>query len=82
LRHAVDDWINRLDEADFIAHLPLLRRVFSRLDGMERKRLLAAVLGQGPALPAGFILAPDGQDSWRTHLEVLRASLVEEKGND
>jgi hypothetical protein len=81
LRHAVDAWINRLDEADFIAHLPLLRRVFSRLDGMERKRLLAAVLGQGPAAPTGFALAPDGGALWRTHLEVLRALLLEEKGN-
>ncbi|MDR2113073.1 MAG: DUF5682 family protein [Candidatus Accumulibacter sp.] len=77
LRQAVDGWLLRLDEEDFVAHLPLLRRVFAGLDGMERKRLIAAALGKGPALPTGFIPAPDGGALWRTHLEILRALLTE-----
>ena len=38
-----------LDEDAFIAHLPLLRRVFSNLDSMERRRLIEAVLGRAGA---------------------------------
>jgi hypothetical protein len=75
LRRAVDGWLARLGEEDFTAHLPLLRRVFARLDSMERKRLLAAVFGKGPASPTGFVPAPDGGAGWRAHLDVLRALL-------
>jgi hypothetical protein len=76
LRRAVDRWIESLDEDDFIAHLPLLRRVFSTLDHMERKRLIAAVLGKGSAMPSGFVLAPDDGAGWGAHLERLRPLLT------
>jgi hypothetical protein len=71
LRGAVDAWLKSLDEDAFIAHLPLLRRVFSNLDSMERRRLIEAVLGRAARLPAGLTPAPDGGDAWRRHLERL-----------
>jgi len=79
LRRAVDAWLNRLDEEDFIAHLPLLRRVFAGLDGMERKRLLVAVFGKGQSAPAHLVPAPDGGAGWQAHLDILRPLLT---GND
>ncbi|TIT37022.1 MAG: hypothetical protein E5W65_06975, partial [Mesorhizobium sp.] len=51
LRGAVDAWLKSLDEEAFVAHLPLLRRVFSHLDSMERRRLIEAVLGRQPIAP-------------------------------
>lgn len=71
LRGAVDAWLKSLDEDAFIAHLPLLRRVFSNMDSMERRRLIEAVLGRAARLPAGLIPAPDGGEAWRRHLERL-----------
>ncbi|WP_192256039.1 DUF5682 family protein [Mesorhizobium caraganae] len=71
LRGAVDAWLKSLDEDAFIAHLPLLRRVFSNLDSMERRRLIEAVLGRTARLPAGLTPAPDGGEAWRRHLERL-----------
>lgn len=71
LRGAVDAWLKSLDEDAFIAHLPLLRRVFSNLDSMERRRLIEAVLGRTARLPAGLTPAPDGGEGWRRHLERL-----------
>ncbi|NMN05866.1 MULTISPECIES: DUF5682 family protein [unclassified Novosphingobium] len=46
LRDAVDAWISALEEEAFVASLPLLRRVFSRLDKAERRRLADAALGR------------------------------------
>jgi hypothetical protein len=71
LRGAVDAWLKSLDEDAFVAHLPLLRRVFSNLDSMERRRLIEAVLGRTARLPAGLTPAPDGGEGWRRHLERL-----------
>ena len=51
-------WLKTLDEETFVAHLPLLRRVFSNLDGMERRRLIEAVLGRGGRLPATLTPRP------------------------
>ncbi|MDR1935725.1 MAG: DUF5682 family protein [Candidatus Accumulibacter sp.] len=76
LRRAVDGWLTGLDEDDFTAHLPLLRRVFSGLDSMERKRLLAAALGRGPSLPAHLVPAPDGGAGWQAHLNILHPLLT------
>lgn len=76
LRGAVDTWLRRLDESAFIAHLPLLRRVFSNLDGMERRRLIEAVLGRAGRLPASFVPAPDGGVGWLRHLQALRPLLA------
>lgn len=76
LRGAVDAWLKTLDDETFVAHLPLLRRVFSNLDSMERRRLIEAVLGRAGRLPATLVLAPDGGEGWRRHLELLRPILT------
>ncbi len=76
LRHAVDAWLRGLDEDSFMAHLPLLRRVFSTLDSMQRRRLIEAVLGRTGALPTALTLAPDGGENWRKHLALLHPLLT------
>jgi Family of unknown function (DUF5682) len=76
LRSAVDGWLKSLDEETFVAHLPLLRRVFSSLDSMERRRLIEAVLGRAGRLPATLVLAPDSGEGWRRHLAALRPLLT------
>ncbi|QKC85051.1 DUF5682 family protein [Mesorhizobium sp. NZP2077] len=81
LRGAVDAWLKSLDEDAFIAHLPLLRRVFSHLDSMERRRLIEAVLGRARRLPAGLTPTPNGDEAWRRHLERLGPLLMSENGN-
>ncbi|MFI0845946.1 DUF5682 family protein [Mesorhizobium sp. IMUNJ 23232] len=75
LRGAVDAWLKSLDGETFTAHLPLLRRVFSSLDSMERKRLIEAVLGRAGRLPATLAPAPDGGAGWRRHLAALQPLL-------
>ncbi|AZO56029.1 MULTISPECIES: DUF5682 family protein [unclassified Mesorhizobium] len=81
LRVAVDAWLKSLDEEAFVAHLPLLRRVFSHLDSMERRRLIEAVLGRARGLPAGLIPTPDGGETWRRHLDRLAPLLRGENGH-
>jgi len=76
LRAAVDGWLLGLDGETFTAHLPLLRRVFSNLDSMERKRLIEALLGRRGRLSANAVLAPDGGAGWRRHLAALRPLLT------
>jgi len=71
LRGAVDGWLGGMDEESFIAHLPLLRRVFSSLDGMERRRLVEAVIGRSDRSPAMLLPAPDDGEGWRQHLAAL-----------
>lgn len=75
LRGAVDRWLNGLDPDTFIANLPLLRRVLSSLDKVERQRLIEAVLGRAGKLPASLVPAPDGGAEWRKHLDGLKAIL-------
>lgn len=41
LRELLDQWLARLDEAQFISILPLLRRTFSTFSPTERRRLAA-----------------------------------------
>jgi hypothetical protein len=81
LRGAVDAWLTSVDEEAFVAYLPLLRRVFSHLDSMERRRLIEAVLGRARRLPAGLTPTPDGGEVWRRHLERLGPLLMSETGN-
>lgn len=81
LRGAVDAWLKSLEEDAFIAHLPLLRRVFSHLDAMERRRLIEAVLGRAARLPAGLTPTPDGGEAWRRHLERLGPLLMGGNGD-
>ncbi|PBB85005.1 DUF5682 family protein [Mesorhizobium sp. WSM3876] len=81
LRAAVDGWLASLDEEAFIAHLPSLRRVFSNLDSMERRRLIEAVLGKRASLPAGLTPVPDGGEAWRRHFGLLGRLLAGEAAN-
>jgi len=76
LRAAVDEWLGRLSADDFTAYLPLTRRVFSSLDSMERKHLMAALSGTGQQMPTGLVLAPDSEAAWNRHFQVLAAILV------
>lgn len=76
LRGAVDAWLETLGEPAFIAHLPLLRRVFSGLDSMERRRLIEAVLGRTRRLPATLVPVPDDGAAWRRHLLALQPLLA------
>lgn len=81
LRGAVDAWLALLDEEAFVAHLPLLRRVFSNLDSMERRRLIEAVLGKRASLPAGLTPVPDGGEAWRRHFSLLGKLFAGEAAN-
>jgi hypothetical protein len=72
LRSAVDNWLCALDEDEFIETLPLFRRVFSTLDGNERRAMLDEVLGKGASAQGGLDLAPDTEALWAQHLATLR----------
>ena len=74
--------LSGLDEDTFVANLPLLRRVLSSLDSLERRRLLEAALGRASRLPATLILAPDGGAGWRAHLQALTPILKGGTGRD
>ncbi len=68
LRETVDAWMLSLDEAAFVAVLPLFRRVFSELARTERRMLLEAVLSGRSAAPV-----PEQEDNpaWDAHLAFL-----------
>jgi hypothetical protein len=70
---AVDGWMQGLDEADFVAALPLFRRVFSGLARTERQMLMQAAL-TGPRH------APVSEDEahplWEAHLATLTRILT------
>ena len=76
LRTAVDQWLMGLSSKDYIACLPLMRRVLSELDSMERKRLLGAVFGQRQSMPSGLVLAPDDGLGWLRHFDVVSSILI------
>jgi hypothetical protein len=80
LREAVDRWLVALDPADFTEHLPLLRRVLSALDRMQRRRLLGAVLGRESGGLPGRVPAPDAAETWPRHFARLRGILATEAG--
>ncbi|MGG5823786.1 DUF5682 family protein [Falsiroseomonas sp. HW251] len=80
LREAVDRWLVALDPVDFMEHLPLLRRVLSALDRMQRRRLLDAVLARNSGGLPGRVLAPDSDQAWARHFARLRGILAKEPG--
>ncbi len=71
LRAAVDAWLLGLEEADFIACLPLFRRAFSNLDRMQRRRLLDALFKRAAPGLAGRTLVADAEAIWPRHLSRL-----------
>lgn len=75
LRDAVDGWLVSLDEEDFIAHLPLFRRVFSVLDRAERRRLMDALFGRAKSGSAGYRLVDGAQQLWPRHFDHISALL-------
>jgi Family of unknown function (DUF5682) len=76
LREAVDRWMQSLDDAHFVEHLPLFRRAFSNLDRMQRKRLLDASFGRASGGLPGRSPAPDAEEIWPRHLERLTSILT------
>jgi hypothetical protein len=59
LADIIDGWISGLGEDDFTALLPMLRRAFSSIDRVERRRLLDML--RRPMRTAG--MSPDGDAS-------------------
>ena len=82
LREAVDIWMQSLDEAFFIEHLPLFRRAFSNLDRMQRRRLLDVLLGSAGAGLAGRVLRTDAAEIWPRHFERLTGILGARSSNE
>jgi hypothetical protein len=82
LREAVDIWLQSLDEAFFVEHLPLFRRAFSNLDRMQRRRLLDALLGRRDAGLAGRLLRADAAEIWPRHFERLTGILSGRPANE
>ena len=70
LRTAVDEWLTTLDDETFTEGLPLLRRVFSNLDAMERRRLIDAATGE-EAGESAFVVAEGTSALWEAHLADL-----------
>ncbi|MCI4663365.1 MAG: DUF5682 family protein [Neomegalonema sp.] len=77
LRRVVDAWLCALDEDEYIAHLPLMRRVFSGMDKNERRELLDRIMGRGGAA-AQFELAPNADEAWAARLPGLLRILNKE----
>lgn len=69
LREAVDGWLSGLEEDDFVAHLPLFRRVFSVLDRAQRRRLMDALFNRTKSGQAGYHLIEGAIELWPRHFE-------------
>ncbi len=69
----VDRWIAALDEADFMAALPLLRRAFSGFDPAARRRIVGAVAKGPTERTAPSATAPDarGEAAFAASLPLL-----------
>lgn len=77
LLSVVDDWMLALGEEDFVTLLPMLRRGFSSIDAMERRRLLSLVReGPKPATAAAEA-GEDGRvsEAFEAALPLLRTIL-------
>lgn len=73
LRDAVDAWLGTMEEEAFTEALPLLRRVFSDLDAMERRRLVDAATGKARVASAAERVPPEAVPLWEAHLADLAA---------
>ncbi|MEM8740347.1 MAG: DUF5682 family protein [Pseudomonadota bacterium] len=74
LRDCVDRWISGLEDDEFIAHLPLFRRIFALMDRTERKRLMDALFS-GSTASVAQRLAPDAEAFWPRHLDRIASIL-------
>lgn len=79
LRTVVDVWLRSLDEQTFTESLPLLRRVFSDLDAMERKRLLDALLSKQARPDITANINCEILPQWQRHMRGIRALLEGDK---
>ena len=79
LRQLVDDWLGSLEEDAFIDSLPLLRRVFSELDAMERRRLLDALHAGEVRTSTAFAVNETLASQWSAHLQGLSKLLAGDK---
>lgn len=77
LRRVVDAWLLSLDEEGFVAHLPLLRRVFSGMDKNECHELLGRLLGRNAA-QGEFELVENADEIWAPHAQILTRILNKE----
>ena len=77
LREAVDGWLSGLEEEDFVAHLPLFRRVFSALDRTQRRRLMDALFNRSKSGQAGYRLVAGAQTIWSSHFERVKTLILE-----
>jgi len=73
----LDVWVRALDPADLEGLLPQLRRAFSGLDSMERRRLLSAAAETGAPASAGAGLAAgsDDDEAFQAALPLLQSIL-------
>lgn len=80
LLQAVKSWIARLDRDPFIEYLPLMRRVFSNLDSMERRRMLDA-MQRGTSGMGNLALTVNNEAAtlWPAHVERIGRLLRGEK---
>jgi hypothetical protein len=72
----LDDWLKRLAGEDLEALLPQLRRAFSGLDRMERRRLLSAATDpRGAGARSGDAAADGDEAAFRAALPLLKTLL-------
>jgi len=72
----LDAWVRGLGAEDLQALLPQLRRAFSGLDGMERRRLLSAAVGAAHGASAGPAQPADADDgAFQAALPLLKTVL-------
>jgi hypothetical protein len=76
LRAGVDAWLSGLDEDDFLANLPLFRRVFSVLDRNQRRRLMDALFNRSQSGQAGYRLVEGAIELWPSHFERIKALML------
>jgi hypothetical protein len=76
LRKAVDGWLSGLEEDDFVAHLPLFRRIFSVLDHAQRRRLMDALFNRTKSGQAGYRLAEGATELWPRHFDRITALIT------
>ena len=82
LRDTVNNWLSSLDEDIFTENLPLMRRVFSTLDGSERSRLLGALFGRKTAGLPALELVPDASKIWDRQFARISGILLSEPPHD
>ena len=79
LLNTVESWISSLEEEAFTEFLPLLRRVFSELDSMERKRMVDTILNNKTSFKTEKTLNPMAKSAWPEHLARITKLIQKDK---